>query len=96
MDGSDGSFLVYLGDDRKNLNSRFYENKFPEIESVVMLVNVRNIADMGAYVSLVECNNIDGMILLSELFQRRIRSIHRLIRVNRNEVVMVCLACRRR
>ena len=88
IDGSDGSFRVYLGEDRKNLNSRFYKNKYPEIESVVM-VNVRNIADMGAYVSLLEYNNIEGMILLSELSRRRIRSIHKLIRVNRNEVVMV-------
>jgi len=53
------------------------------------MVNVRNIADMGAYVSLMEYNNIEGMILLSELSRRRIRSIHKLIRVNRNEVVMV-------
>jgi len=53
------------------------------------MVNVRNIADMGAYVSLLEYNNIEGMILLSELSRRRIRSIHKLIRVNRNEVVMV-------
>ena len=88
IDGSDGSFRVYIGEDRKNLECRFYENKFPEIESVVM-VNVRNIADMGAYVSLMEYNNIEGMILLSELSRRRIRSIHKLIRVNRNEVVMV-------
>jgi translation initiation factor 2 subunit 1 len=88
IDGSDGSFRVYLGEDKKNLDCRFYENKFPEIESVVM-VNVRNIADMGAYVSLMEYNNIEGMILLSELSRRRIRSIHKLIRVNRNEVVMV-------
>jgi len=88
IDGSDGDFRIYLGDDRKNLDCRFYENKFPDIESVVM-VNVRNIADMGAYVSLMEYNNIEGMILLSELSRRRIRSIHKLIRVNRNEVVMV-------
>jgi len=88
IDGSDGEFRVYIGDDHKNLDCRFYENKFPEIESVVM-VNVRNIADMGAYVSLMEYNNIEGMILLSELSRRRIRSIHKLIRVNRNEVVMV-------
>lgn len=84
----EGAFRIYLGDERDNLESRFYENKFPEIESVVM-VNVRNIADMGAYVSLMEYNNIEGMILLSELSRRRIRSIHKLIRVNRNEVVMV-------
>ena len=88
LDAEEGEFRIYLGDDRKNLDCRFYENKYPEIESVVM-VNVRNIADMGAYVSLLEYNNIEGMILLSELSRRRIRSIHKLIRVNRNEVVMV-------
>ena len=53
------------------------------------MVNVRHIADMGAYVSLLEYNNIEGMILLSELSRRRIRSIHKLIRVNRHEVVLV-------
>ena len=84
----DGAFRMYLGEDHKNLECRFYENKFPDVESVVM-VNVRDIADMGAYVSLMEYNNIEGMILLSELSRRRIRSIHKLIRVNRNEVVMV-------
>lgn len=84
----DGSFRVYIGEAKANLECRFYENQFPDIESVVM-VNVRNIADMGAYVSLLEYNNIEGMILLSELSRRRIRSIHKLIRVNRNEVVMV-------
>lgn len=83
-----GDFRIYLGEDHKNLDCRFYEQKYPEIESVVM-VNVRNIADMGAYVSLMEYGNIEGMILLSELSRRRIRSIHKLIRVNRNEVVMV-------
>ena len=44
---------------------------------------------MGAYVSLLEYNNIEGMILLSELSRRRIRSINKLIRVGRHEVVMV-------
>jgi translation initiation factor 2 subunit 1 len=81
-------FRIYTGEDKANLNCRFYENRYPEIESVVM-ANVRNIADMGAYVSLLEYDNIEGMILLSELSRRRIRSIHKLIRVNRNEVVMV-------
>jgi translation initiation factor 2 subunit 1 len=89
MDGSDGSFRAHSWATTARISiSRFYENKYPEIESVVM-VNVRNIADMGAYVSLLEYNNIEGMILLSELSRRRIRSIHKLIRVNRNEVVMV-------
>ncbi len=58
---------------------------YPEVDDVVM-VNVRNVAEMGAYVVLLEYNNIEGMILLSELSRRRIRSINKLIRVNRNEV----------
>lgn len=69
-------------------NCRFYEEKYPEIESFVM-VNVKQIAEMGAYVKLLEYDNIDGMILLSELSRRRIRSIQKLIRVGRNEVVVV-------
>jgi translation initiation factor 2 subunit 1 len=89
IDPSDNhGFRIYVADDHKNLECRFYESKYPELESAVM-VNVRNIADMGAYVSLLEYNNVEGMILLSELSRRRIRSIHKLIRVNRNEVVMV-------
>lgn len=65
-----------------------YENKYPEVDDVVM-VRVKSIADMGAYVSLLEYNNIEGMILLSELSRRRIRSITKLIRVGRQEPVVV-------
>jgi translation initiation factor 2 subunit 1 len=53
------------------------------------MVNVRQIAEMGSYVQLLEYNKIEGMILLSELSRRRIRSINKLIRVGRNEVVVV-------
>lgn len=67
---------------------RFYENQYPEVEEVV-IVNVKNIAEMGAYVSLLEYEGIEGMILLSELSRRRIRSIPKLIRVGKNEAVMV-------
>lgn len=55
----------------------------------MVMVNVRSIAEMGAYVSLLEYNNIEGMILLSELSRRRIRSINKLIRIGRNECVVV-------
>ncbi|VDL68766.1 unnamed protein product, partial [Nippostrongylus brasiliensis] len=40
---------------------------------------------MGAYVSLSEYNGKEGMILLSELSRRRIRSVNKLIRVGRSE-----------
>ncbi|XP_018787227.1 PREDICTED: eukaryotic translation initiation factor 2 subunit 1 [Bactrocera latifrons] len=70
------------------LTSRFYSEKYPEVEDVVM-VNVLSIAEMGAYVHLLEYNNIEGMILLSELSRRRIRSINKLIRVGKTEPVVV-------
>ncbi|XP_013105624.2 eukaryotic translation initiation factor 2 subunit 1 [Stomoxys calcitrans] len=70
------------------LTSRFYSTKYPEVEDVVM-VNVLSIAEMGAYVHLLEYNNIEGMILLSELSRRRIRSINKLIRVGKTEPVVV-------
>jgi len=53
------------------------------------MVNVRSIAEMGAYGRLLEYNDIEGMILLSELSRRRIRSINKLIRVGRSECVVV-------
>jgi len=71
-----------------NLNCRMYEQRYPEVEDVV-IVQVRSIADMGAYVSLLEYNNIEGMILLSELSRRRIRSINKLIKVGRCEQCVV-------
>lgn len=70
------------------LSCRFYSQRYPEVDDVVM-VTVRSIAEMGAYVHLLEYNNIEGMILLSELSRRRIRSINKLIRVGRNECVVV-------
>jgi translation initiation factor 2 subunit 1 len=74
--------------DIETMKCRFYENVYPEIEEVVV-VNVTEIGEMGAYVTLLEYDNIEGMILLSELSRRRIRSIAKLVRVNRMEVVMV-------
>lgn len=70
------------------LSCRFYKHRYPGLEDVVM-VNVRSIAEMGAYVSLLEYNGIEGMIMLSELSRRRIRSINKLVRIGRNECVVV-------
>eukprot|EP00300_Choanocystis_sp_HF-7_P005192 c13939_g1_i1.p1 GENE.c13939_g1_i1~~c13939_g1_i1.p1 ORF type:complete len:327 (-),score=72.60 c13939_g1_i1:49-1029(-) len=74
--------------DAAAMNCRFYEKKYPDVDDIVT-VQVNSIAEMGAYCSLLEYNNIEGMILFSELSRRRIRSVNKLIRVGRNEVVMV-------
>ncbi|KAH6790424.1 Eukaryotic translation initiation factor 2 subunit 1 [Perilla frutescens var. frutescens] len=71
-----------------NLECRMYEAKYPEVDMAVM-IQVKSMADSGAYVALLEYNNIEGMILFSELSRRRIRSISSLIKVGRIEPVMV-------
>ncbi|TRY50601.1 Eukaryotic translation initiation factor 2 alpha subunit/S1 RNA binding domain containing protein [Cryptosporidium tyzzeri] len=70
------------------VDCRFYENKFPEPEEFVM-ARVKRITEVGAFVSLLEYNDIEGMILMSELSKRRIRSVNKLTRVGRLEVVVV-------
>lgn len=67
---------------------RFYEATFPELEEVVV-VQVKRIVDMGAYVSLLEYDGQEGMMLLSELSKRRIRSVSKLLKVGRTEICMV-------
>merc|ERR1712164_32305 len=79
-----------MGTLRRNMvaECRTYEQRFPEVDEVVM-VQVKSIAEMGAYVELLEYDNVEGMILLSELTRRRIRSVSKLIKVGRIEPVMV-------
>jgi len=72
----------------ENNDCRMYEAMYPNTDDLV-IVRVKNVAEMGAYVSLLEYDNIEVMILLSELSRRRIRSINKLIRVGRQEVVVV-------
>ena len=76
------------GNGNSKLVCRMYESPYPEVDDLVM-VTVQQIADMGAYVTLNEYNNLEGMVLLSELSRRRIRSVQRLIRVGKTEVVVV-------
>lgn len=59
------------------------------IRRSVCVTQVHAIEEMGAYVKLLEYDGIPGLILLSELSRRRIRSIHKLLRVGRVEIVMV-------
>lgn len=78
----------FLATQKVTLTCRFYEEKYPEKEQVVV-ARVREIAEMGAYANLLEYNSIEGMILMSELSRRRIRSVNKLIRQGRDEYVVV-------
>lgn len=75
--------------DGPNLECRMYEAKFPEIETTVM-AQIKSInPDVCAYVSLLEYNNIEGMLSFTELSRRRIRSVANLVKIGRVEPLMV-------
>ena len=48
---------------KPKLECRFYKERFPEMNEAVN-TNVSSIGDMGAYVKLLEYNNVDGLIIL--------------------------------
>eukprot|EP00485_Elphidium_margaritaceum_P019109 CAMPEP_0202728296 /NCGR_PEP_ID=MMETSP1385-20130828/185554_1 /ASSEMBLY_ACC=CAM_ASM_000861 /TAXON_ID=933848 /ORGANISM="Elphidium margaritaceum" /LENGTH=403 /DNA_ID=CAMNT_0049394543 /DNA_START=46 /DNA_END=1258 /DNA_ORIENTATION=- len=85
--GSDDSLDAQLsGGDP--LKCRMYENDYPKTGDLV-IVEVKKIVDMGAYCSLLEYNNLEGMLLMSELQRRRIRSVKKVIKEGRQEIVQV-------
>eukprot|EP01061_Rhynchopus_euleeides_P012707 TRINITY_DN2240_c0_g3_i1.p1 TRINITY_DN2240_c0_g3~~TRINITY_DN2240_c0_g3_i1.p1 ORF type:complete len:357 (+),score=176.24 TRINITY_DN2240_c0_g3_i1:152-1222(+) len=67
---------------------RFYESKYPDLDDLVM-VKVHNIETAAVYVHLLEYNRVDGMIPMTEVSRRRIRSIGKHLRVGKTEVVQV-------
>jgi hypothetical protein len=64
-----------------NLRCRMYRNKYPDVEETVVVL-VKRIDVMGVYVNLIEYDDTEGMILLSELSRRRIRSVKKLVSVH--------------
>jgi translation initiation factor 2 subunit 1 len=65
-----------------------YEKEFPSVDDLVV-VRVNRVTDIGAYVSLLEYCNREGIILLSNLSRKRIRSVNKHVRVGRQEVLQV-------
>ena len=75
-------------EDNPYTDCRMYENEFPEVDDLVM-VRVTRVTEIGAYVNLLEYNNKEGIILLSNLSRKRIRSVNRHVRVGKIEVLQV-------
>jgi hypothetical protein len=67
---------------------RFYEPVFPK-EDELVVVRVEKRTDVGAFVSLLEYGKLEGMILMTELSRKRIRSVKKLISVGKTEIVHV-------
>lgn len=77
---------------QSELQQNYYEKEYPEKgDFVIVRVNEVN-EDVGAYVSLLEYNNIEGMIPISEFTNRRVRSsgsLGNVMRVGKTEVALV-------
>ncbi|KNH05061.1 translation initiation factor eIF2 alpha subunit [Perkinsela sp. CCAP 1560/4] len=73
---------------RQFTSCRFYEKHLPDVDDLVM-VKVKSVGDSSAYVSLIEYDNIEGMVPFTELSRRRIRSISKYIKVGSCEIMAV-------
>ena len=60
----------------------------PEKDKVVK-VETYEIKDMGAYVRLLEYGGIEGFIQMSQVSKRRVRSIQKLLKIGRREMMEV-------
>jgi len=70
------------------IHCRMYEQQFPNVDELVM-VKVTKIDAICAFVNLLEYNNREAIILLSELSRRRMKSVHKHIRIGNQEVLQV-------
>jgi len=73
---------------KHNLQHRYYEKDFPEVGDLVM-VKVSRIDDLGVYGALLEYCNREGMLMISELSSRRVRSIYKLVKIGKVYTLVV-------
>jgi len=72
----------------KKKGDYFYEHKVPEVDELVM-ARVNSIDEMGVLCQLLEYNNLEGFLPLSELSRKRMRSVLRHVRVGQKQVLQV-------
>ena len=70
--GEESEENVFTNED---LNCRFYRNELPKRDELVMVEIVKINNNEGAYVRLLEYNNVEGLILASSLAAKRIKNV---------------------
>ena len=70
------------------METRTYETIYPSIGNVTVTL-IKEIKEMGAYSFLSEYGNALGMLMMSELSRRKIRSLNKFIKVGKVEIVVI-------
>lgn len=70
------------------METRSYESIYPLVGTVIVAY-IKEIKEMGAYCLLSEYGNSLGMLMMSELSRKRIRSLNKFIKTGKTEVVVV-------
>lgn len=73
---------------KEDLNCRFYRNEWPEPGELVM-VEISNVNEEGAYVQLLEYNNREGLILAASIAKKRIKNVKTHLKLGQLEVMQV-------
>lgn len=80
-----------LGEDYKSsplVKCRFYRNKVPRKDDIVAVIT-KDIKDLGAYVELLEYDNIEGFIMLSQVTNKRVKSVYKFLKIGKQEMMEV-------
>jgi len=88
MEGKDVGPEDDLDSKTGSVKGHFYPNKVPEKDELVV-VRVNSIDDMGVLCSLLEYDDLEGFLPLSEISRKRMRSVLRHVRVGQKQVLQV-------
>lgn len=71
-----------------NQTHRYYFEKYPK-EGQVVIGRIKSFEDIGAYITLPEYNDTEGLIIYNELTKKRTRNIQKIIKVGALEGFLV-------
>eukprot|EP00347_Sterkiella_histriomuscorum_P019680 403340697 len=72
----------------EKLQCRFYRKDFPE-ENDLVVAQITKTHENGAYVILLEYENLEGLILSTEVTNKRVRQINKFLKMGKKETMMV-------
>ena len=89
-DGQDDGFAPEESNDfsKEELQCRFYRNEWPEKDELVM-VQINEVNEDGAYVSLLEYDNREALILASSVTRKRVKNVKRHLKMGTLDCMQV-------